>query len=400
MGMPPPRSPEYTCQDDPFQDSPADVIRVSLLIPTLDRSGAEKQLTLLACGLPRPEFDVEVIALDRGGPYAAVLNEANVPVTIIGKRGRVDPGALRRLKLHLRQQKPEILHTWLFAANAYGRAAVDHRTTKVVVSERCVDSWKAGWQFGVDRLLASRTDCLVANSQSVAEFYEQRGVRTPMVVIPNGIEPPPPTTGTRAELLRELNLPAGARLVCYVGRLAEQKRVDDLLWAAQLLRQADPRAYFLIVGDGPERARLEQHARNVEVSEHVRWLGHRDDAASILGLCDVFWLGSSFEGMSNSLLEAMSCGRPVVVTDIPSNRELVKHGEDGYLVKIGDGAGFAQFTVRLFSDAELSRKIGDAGRARVRRDFSVDAMIEAHVRLYRELLETGVTSSALRSSVP
>lgn len=398
--VPPSRPRQYTWCNDPLQDSAADVTRVSLLIPTLDRSGAEKQLTLLACGLPRPEFDVEVVALDRGGPFAGMLNDAEVPVTIIGKRGRFDPGALRRLKMQLRQRQPEILHTWLFAANAYGRMAVDHRQTKVVVSERCVDSWKAGWQFGVDRLLASRTDCVVANSQSVAEFYVERGVRTPMVVIPNGIESPPQPTGTRAELLRELGLPAEARLVCYVGRLAEQKRVDDLLWAAQLLRQADPRAYFLIVGDGPERARLEQHARDVEVSEHVRWLGHRDDAAAVLSLCDVFWLGSSFEGMSNSLLEAMSCGRPVVVTDIPPNRELVKHGVEGYLVKIGDGAGFAQFTVRLFGDAELWRKIGDAARERVRRNFSVDAMIEAHVRLYRELVETGVTSSALRSSVP
>jgi glycosyltransferase involved in cell wall biosynthesis len=396
--MPSCRRRQYTCYNDPLQDFAADVIRVSLLIPTLDRSGAEKQLTLLACGLPRPEFDVEVIALDRGGPYAAVLAESDTPVTIIGKRGRFDPGALRRLKAHLRQRRPDILHTWLFAANSYGRMAVDRRTTKVVISERCVDSWKAGWQFGVDRLLASRTDCLIANSRSVADFYAERGMRTPIVVIPNGIELTFPPVGTRDQLLRELELPADARLVCYVGRLAEQKRVDDLLWAAQLLRQAEPRAYFLIVGDGPERARLEQHARDVEVSEHVRWLGHRADAASVLGLCDVFWLGSSFEGMSNSLLEAMSCGRPVVVTDIPPNRELVRHGIEGYLVKIGDGAGFAQFTVRLLADTELSRKIGDAGRERVRRDFSVDGMIEAHVRLYRQLVGPSRASDIIPQS--
>jgi glycosyltransferase involved in cell wall biosynthesis len=276
--------------------------------------------------------------------------------------------------------------------------AVDRRRTKVVVSERCVDSWKAGWQFGVDRLLASRTDCLVANSQSVAEFYAERGVRTPIAVIPNGIESPSTSTGKRDDLLRELNLPADARLVCYVGRLAEQKRVDDLLWAAQLLRQADPRAYFLILGDGPERARLQQHARDVEVSEHVRWLGHRDDAPSVLSSCDVFWLGSSFEGMSNSLLEAMSCGRPVVVTDIPPNRELVNHGVEGYLVKIGDGAGFAQFTVRLLGDRELARKVGEAGRERVRRDFSVEAMIEAHVRLYRQLVQQNQSSSGVEET--
>ena len=361
------------------------MINVSFLIPTLDRSGAEKQLVLLARGLPRDEFAVEVIALDRGGPYGEALNDAGVPVTVIGKRGRFDPGAWRRLKSHLRQREPDILHTYLFAANAYGRMAVDHARTRVVISERCVDSWKAGWQFAVDRMLASRTDRLVANSQSVAEFYKQRGVTAPIVVIPNGIEPPPEPAFTRQQLLTELRLPDDALLVCFVGRLAQQKRVDDLLWAAQILRQAEPRAYFLVVGDGPERTRLQQRARDVEVSEHVRWLGHREDAAAVLARCDVFWLGSSFEGMSNSLLEAMACGRPVVVTDIPPNRELVRHGEDGYLVNIGDGAAFAQYTVKLFNDPDAARRLGEAAHAKVRRDFSVETMIERHVELYREL---------------
>lgn len=361
--------------------------KVTYLIPTLDRSGAEKQLTLLAAGLPRDAFEPEVIALDRGGPYADVLAQHGVPVTVIGKRGRCDPGAWRRLRGHLRQQSPDILHTWLFAANAYGRMAVDHTRTKVVVSERCVDSWKAEWQFAIDRLLASRTDRLVANSQSVAEFYRGRGVTAPIVVIPNGIEPPAAPAFSRQELLAELKLPDDALLACYVGRLAQQKRVDDLLWAAQLLRQAEPQAYFLIVGDGPERVRLEQHARDVEVAAHVRWLGHREDATSILGLCDVFWLGSSFEGMSNSLLEAMSCGRAVVATAIPPNRELVRHGADGYLVNVGDGAAFAQYTLKLLADPDLARRMGEAAREKVRREFSVEQMIERHVRVYRELLE-------------
>jgi glycosyltransferase involved in cell wall biosynthesis len=204
----------------------------------------------------------------------------------------------------------------------------------------------------------------------VAAFYKDRGVRAPIVVIPNGIESPPEQSLTRQDLLMSLKLPEDARLVCYVGRLAKQKRVDDLLWAAQLLRQAEPRAYFLIVGDGPERIRLEQHARDVEVAEHVRWLGHRDDATSVLGLCDIFWLGSSFEGMSNSLLEAMSCGRPVVVTDIPPNRELVQHGVDGYLVNVSDGAAFAQYSVNcwlILTGAAYRR----AAREKVRREFSV-----------------------------
>lgn len=362
------------------------MIKLSFLIPTLDRSGAEKQLTLLAVHLPRDAFDVEVIALDRGGPYADVLQSHGVPVTLIGKRSRCDPGAWRRLRRHLRARRPDILHTYLFAANAYGRLAADRPHTKIIVSERCVDSWKAPWQFAVDRLLASRTDRLLANSHSVAEFYRERGVRTPIIVIHNGVEPPPAPPFARDRLLADHQLPPDARLVCFAGRLARQKRVDDLLWAAQILRQAEPRAFLLVIGDGPERDRLMQHARDVECRSHVRFLGHRDDAAQIVALCDVFWLASSFEGMSNSLLEAMSSGRPVVVTDISPNREVVRHGAEGFLVAVGDGAGFAQYTLRLLNDPGLAEQIGAAARETVRRRFSVEEMVERHVRVYREVL--------------
>lgn len=365
------------------------MLNLSLLIPTLDRSGAEKQLTLLATHLPRDEFHASVLTLDRAGPYADVLREAGIGVTLLGKRGKFDPRVFGRLRAHLVGSRCDILHTWLFAASAYGRLLRRPPDgLKVVVSERCVDSWKQGWQLWLDRRLIRRTDRLIANSDSVADFYAGIGYpRNRMSVIPNAVVPPAPPRLSRAALLEQQQMPADARLVCYVGRLALQKRVDDLLWAAQLLRQAEPRAHLLIAGDGPERFRLEQHARDVECRRHVRFLGHRDDAADVMQCCDVFWLGSSFEGMSNSLMEAMACGLPVVATDIPPNRELVSHGRHGYLVPVGDGAAFAQYTVRLFEQPALAQALGAAGRARIERDFTIQNMVDRHINVYRQLIQ-------------
>ncbi|MBW3541867.1 MAG: glycosyltransferase, partial [Planctomycetes bacterium] len=99
------------------------VIRLLSVIPTLDRSGAEKQFTLLATRLPKEEFDVHAVALTRGGPYATELEQAGVPLTVLGKRLKFDPLALVRLKRLIRRLQPDVLHTWLFAANAYGRIA-------------------------------------------------------------------------------------------------------------------------------------------------------------------------------------------------------------------------------------------------------------------------------------
>ncbi|OAI52722.1 hypothetical protein AYO47_05995 [Planctomyces sp. SCGC AG-212-M04] len=364
------------------------MLRVTYLIPTLDRSGAEKQLVLLAAGLPRDQFSPEVIALTRGGPLEEDLERANVPLTILGKRGKFDPRTLRLLKKRLREHPPDVLHTWLFAANAYGRLAAPRGSAvKTVVSERCVDSWKARWQLWLDRRLIGRTDTLLANSESVAKFYEEQRVpRSLITVIPNAVVPPPAPAIARAEFLKSLGFAPETKLVGIIGRLAKQKRVDDLLWGMQVLRQADQTARMVVIGDGPERANLEQHARDVEVSDFVKFLGHREDAASLIRHLDVFWLGSSFEGMSNSLMEAMAAGTPVIASDIPPNRELITHGMHGYLANVGDGVAFAQYSVKLFGDAELREKIIAAARERMRTEFSVEQMVRRHTEVYERLV--------------
>jgi len=363
------------------------VITLELLIPTLVQSGAEKQLVLLATGLPRDEFDVHVTCLTSGGPYEETLREAGIPVTILGKRFQFDPLAFFRLRRHLRERNPDILHTWLFAANSYGRMAVSRGTnTRVIVSERCVDTWKS-WQLRVDRWLVDRTDSLVGNSQAVVDFYKPLGYpESKLRVIPNGVETPPLPSQSRAAFIADLGLPQDAKIAMVVGRLAAQKRVTDLLWSMQLLRQADPRAYLVIVGDGPLRASLEQYAREVEVISHVRFLGHRPDASSLLYHADIVWLGSEFEGMSNSLMEAMACARPIVATAIPPNQELIQHGVQGELVNLGDSAGFAQYSLKLLKDNALATQLGAAARQRVETELSVARMIERHVNLYREVL--------------
>jgi len=364
-------------------------MRVLQLIPTLDQSGAEKQLMLLATGLPRPECDVRVCCLTRGGAYQAELERAGIPVTVLGKRFRFDPVCLWRLRRLLREWSPDILQTWLFAGNAYGRLAAGSKPRfPIVVSERCVDSWKAGWQFRVDRFLVSRTTRLIANSQSVAAFYRTQGFPPErMVVIPNGVELPREVPD-RAAVRRELQIPAHLPVVCFAGRLARQKRVDDLIWAFELIRATRSDVLFLVAGDGPERARLEEFAGGLGLEHHVRFLGHRADVGRILAASDLFWLASDFEGMSNSVMEAMSYGLPIVASDIPPNRELVVMGETGYLVPVGDRAAFTQFADRLLFDPPLARQMGEAGRERIATGFGVERMVQAHLDLYRMLSPT------------
>jgi glycosyltransferase involved in cell wall biosynthesis len=96
---------------------------------------------------------------------------------------------------------------------------------------------------------------------------------------------------------------------------------------------------------------------------------------------DVFWLASSFEGMSNSLMEAMACGLPVIASDIPPDRELIRHGEHGFLVNVGDGVGYAQYTTKLWREPELRQTIASAAKMRMQSEFSVERKVAAHVEL-------------------
>ena len=310
-------------------------------------------------------------------------------MTVLHKRYRFDPFARSRLAKCLRTIKPDVVHSFLFAGNAYTRL-VAGRTDKpkVICSERCVDSWKSGWQLWLDRKLISRTHKLLANSQAVADFYaEQRIPRDLMRVIPNGVvDAGPAGDEDRRALREELGLSADAKLVVFAGRLAKQKRVHDLVWAFQLLRQTIDNTHMLICGDGPERWRVEQRIEHFEIPHLVKLLGHREDAARIVRACDAFWLGSDFEGMSNSLTEAMMAGLPCVASKIAPNEELIEHGSNGYLVTVGDSVAFQQFTLDLLNDAETANRIGNTARQTMLERFSVQRMIDAHVQLYRELV--------------
>lgn len=365
--------------------------RILQIIPTLDRSGAEKQMSLLARHLPRDEFEVHVCALTRGGPLRAELEEAGIPAVVIGKRWRIDPRAFWRLVRHVRRLRPELIHTWLFAANAYGRAAaIACRVPHRIAGERCVDPWKGWTELAIDRRLARHTDRIVANSPGVRDFYVRHGLPADKIlVIPNGATPAEPSPIGRAQLLAELGLPADCRLVGLVGRLWFQKRVKDAIWAADLLKVIRDDVQLLIVGDGPHRNRLERFRDQCEIRDKVHFLGHRPDVPRLLPHFDVLWSTSAYEGQSNAIMEAMAAGIPVVATDVAGTRDLVLPGETGYLVPLGDRAALAKHTNDLLNNPELARRLGEAGKQRMLKEFAVERMVEKYARLYRELVVSG-----------
>lgn len=363
--------------------------RILQIIPTLDQSGAEKQLSLLACHLPKDRFEVAVCAITRGGYYEQVLREHGIPVHVLAKRFKWDPRALLRLYRCIADFKPDIVQTWLFAGNSYGRVAAKlAKVPHIIASERCVDSWKGSYQFAIDRRLVHWTDVVVANSQAVSDFYV-RQVGLPaekMRVIPNAaVVPQNNGTDDTLPIREELHIGADETVIGFVGRLWPQKRVHDLIWATDVLRIAGWKIHLLVVGEGPRKPALERFARNLELQDHVHFLGHRQNVATLLRQMDVLVLPSKFEGMPNVALEAMHLGTPVVATDIPGMSELIIDGVTGLLVPPCKPFALAKAIDQLLRDPARRSIIAEAARDRVTQHFSVERMVSAYQQLYEAL---------------
>jgi glycosyltransferase involved in cell wall biosynthesis len=363
------------------------VLKVLQLIPTLDRAGAEKQMVLLATGLPRDRYAVEVATLTRSGPLEADLRAAGVPVTHFRKRHKADPIVLGKLSRFLAERRFDVVQTWIFAANTYGRLAARRaRVPVVLTSEMAADVWKSRWQLAIDRKLAGWTDAVVGNSRAVVDFYRAAGLpEAKLARIDSGIAlaPSPPTD--RAATRRALGVEADAKVLLFAGRLAPQKAVHVLMAALDLLQHVRPGVVTWIAGDGPERPRLEGLARGFRLGDRVRFLGARDDVPALLAAADALVLPSRFEGLPNVVLEAMAAGKPVVATAAPGTAEVVVDGETGRLVPVGASLELARALREVLDDPALAARLGEGGRRRVASHYDAAAMIAAYAALYDRL---------------
>jgi sugar transferase (PEP-CTERM/EpsH1 system associated) len=178
-------------------------------------------------------------------------------------------------------------------------------------------------------------------------------------------------------------------IVGTVGRLQTVKDQLNLVRAVAIARgqgEAGARLRLVIAGDGPQRAEVEAEIVATGIGD-ITWLaGARSDVPEVMRALDIFALPSQAEGISNTILEAMASGLPVVATDVGGNAELVVAGETGALVPAQDPHAMAQALLRYTADAALRQSHGAAGRQRVERSFSIDNMVARYTRLYEQLL--------------
>jgi glycosyltransferase involved in cell wall biosynthesis len=365
-------------------------LRVMLMIAHLRYGGTERQLSHLARYMDRERAHVEVCCLWEKGPFAELLEAEGVPVHLVQKRARLDPTLPFRLAGLLRRREIDVVHTFLLTAGIWGALAGRlARVAAVVGTERNVDHLEARDRPVTVRLyrLATRFlhDRVLGNSEAVKRYVMQ-ALRLPeckVGVVYNGIEMEAMQPRRAREVVRgELGIGDDAPVVLMAARLHPQKNYPLFLDVAERVRKAQPNVRFVAAGEGPLHAEVERWIEERGLGETVTLLGGRGDVPDLMGMADVVLLTSDWEGFPNTLLEAMTVGRACVATTVGGNDEVVIPGETGELCAPRDADALSTAVVELLKDHERRHRMGQAGRERVSRCFSVQQMVAGTIAEY------------------
>jgi glycosyltransferase involved in cell wall biosynthesis len=370
--------------------------KVTHVIHSLTGGGIERRALSVIAGLDQTRFESVLVCIDGRGPLIDEARVQGIEPIVIGRTWRLDPTGVPRLATLLRREHASIVHGWLSMANAFARlAGIIARVPVRIASEGAVlptvDLRRLRRDTLIERALAHATDAYTANSEAVAAGLRERGIAaSKIVVIRNGVRLARPLTDrSRAAIRSELGAVGDEPLVGMTARLdLEFKDQVTFLRAASALVSSGRQIRIAVIGEGAGRHVLEDLARELGIADRVHFTGFRLDSAQLISGLDVsVMLGFEHsEGFSNSILEAMAAGVPLVATDIPPNREALTDGVHGLLVPPRGIDEAAASIARLLDDPQFAARLGAAARARAGSEYSLEAQGARTMELYERLL--------------
>jgi glycosyltransferase involved in cell wall biosynthesis len=366
-------------------------IHVLHLIDGLTFGGAETLLRDVAAGLEKRGYRITV-GYSTPGPFVQELANKGLTLKHIPRMGLIDPIFMLRMARLMRSDPPQIVHTHLFKSDFHGRLAARLAGVPVVVSTlHNNDSWANNWLLGhIYGATARWADRLIAVSSEVKAFHlKKTGVPSEKVqVIENGVDVAA-FAGHEAEagkIRQEFGITPDAPVMGIIGRLKPQKDLPTFLLAATEILREQPDARFLVVGDGPLRAELEELAKQLGLLPSLIFTGMRKDIPAILASSNILVLSSLWEGLPVILLEGMAAARPVVSTAVDGITGVAIPDKTALLTPPSAPAELAQACLKLIRNPQLAESMGNAGRERVLEYYSLDVMIDHISALYVDLL--------------
>jgi sugar transferase (PEP-CTERM/EpsH1 system associated) len=338
------------------------------------------------------EFRHVILCLGEAGPLASRVTAANCRIVELRKRSGNDVSLPLKLAAWAKRLRLDVLHArgWpALVETAIAASLGGVRSTVYGFHGKTMDELGAkSLRRRLAEMLVPRLYSEVVTLTETMKADVARECRLDanrVRVIPNGVDTDVfRPTGRRSELRAEFGLPVDGLILGCVARLDRVKNHAVIVRALSRLRSTGVDALLLLVGEGPERARLEGHVRDARLAPQVRWFGHSDRVPDVMNCMDIYVQPSLYEGFSNTVLEAMACGLPVLATRTGGTVDVLRDGEQGYLFEPEDDRTLASL-VRALNEPDGRRAMGLRARRRATESFPQASMVQGYERLYRDL---------------
>lgn len=367
--------------------------RVLQFIGSFHQGGTEKQAVSLANSLAEDgRFEILVATLNKTGVLLPELRASSpddireFPLTSFFNANFVTQ--VRRCASFIKENEIDLVHTHDFYTNVFGTAAAALAgNVRRVTSKRETGGMRSRAQDAVEKLAFLNSDAIVVNADAVRQHLVDRSISPNKIkVIYNGLDIS--RFAERKTGVEPAQSPNVRRTVTIVANLRHAvKNIPMFLSAARSVAAVIEDVDFVIAGEGELKAELEAMAAELGIGDRTHFIGRCEDVPVLLSQASVCVLSSTAEGFSNSILEYMAASSPVVATNVGGAAEAVVEGETGYLVESGDAIAMADRIVTLLKDPQKAGKMGLQGRARVEREFSLDARLSQTTKLYESLLQ-------------
>lgn len=377
------------------------MLRLLIVIGSLERGGAERHLAQVLPQLVREGYDVEVFCLMQRGELAQEIEQAGVKVS--GRFARPNPGFRRWIALgqraislaaYLLIRRPHIVHFFLPSAYIIGAPLAMITFCRAKVMSRRSQNYyqdRSRWIGRVERILHARMDAVIGNSRSVVEQLRDEGVADHKLhLLYNGVDVAAfADAGPKNIARRALDVESSALVFVMVANLIRYKGHEDLLEAFVIAQPTLPENWLLLCAgrDDGIGSRLVEQVDRLGLTGHVRFLGPVSDVPSLLSAADIALLASHEEGFSNAIIEYMAAGLPVIATDVGGNAEAVDRDRAGLIVPARNPQALAAAISRLAGDPQQCIRFGQAGKQRVVQHFALEACVRGYREIYSSLVD-------------
>ncbi|PKG92996.1 glycosyltransferase [Paraglaciecola sp. MB-3u-78] len=366
--------------------------KTSILHLTYDMriGGTEMVIKNLIEGSDPDLFDMSIFCIETPiGPWGIEMQNAGLPITATSRKPGFDISLIFAIRKHLKANNINLLHCHQYTPWVYGVLAAFGTKTKVVFTEhgrfypdsstwkrKLINPWLA-------RITKHITAISQATKQALVDFENLPKER--VEVIYNGIAPlTPPSTLELLELRRELGLSSKEICIGTIARFDPIKNHLMMLQAFKLCLDSGLPLKLLIVGDGEMRETIEAEIVTLDIQDKVILTGYKDSPQTYLALMDIFLLSSFSEGTSMTLLEAMSLGKPCIVTDAGGNKEVIQNGENGTVTENDSTQQFAKAILTLINDSSLYNQYHQASHRRFDLCFEASIMVSQFEKMYQK----------------